>query len=193
MDRIKMGNLLAELRKEKNLSQTDLAETMGVTFQAVSKWERGEAIPDITILEKLSSFYNVMIEDIINGEIALEAKESKYCKSKEVTKWEDGFLNQKRNFGFWFSLAYLLLYILLGFCPFGRIYEHKYYYEYIFSSGFDLSHFFLLIQLLTTFSIVVFTLLFYVCTSKKSFLALYKTRFIFIIINLATLIINSHI
>ncbi|MDE6047894.1 MAG: helix-turn-helix domain-containing protein, partial [Anaeroplasmataceae bacterium] len=68
MDRLKMGNFLTELRKEKDLSQTALAEIIGVTFQAVSKWERGEAIPDISILEKLASFYSVSIDEIIKGE-----------------------------------------------------------------------------------------------------------------------------
>ncbi|MDE6584114.1 MAG: helix-turn-helix domain-containing protein, partial [Anaeroplasmataceae bacterium] len=72
MDRIKMGNFLTELRKEKDLSQTDLAEIIGVTFQAVSKWERGEAIPDITILEKLATFYSVSIDDIIRGEASIK-------------------------------------------------------------------------------------------------------------------------
>lgn len=68
MNREKMANYLIELRKGKDLSQASLAELMGVTFQAVSKWERSEAIPDITILEQLSKFYGVTIDEIINGE-----------------------------------------------------------------------------------------------------------------------------
>ena len=67
MNREKMANYLIELRKGKDLSQASLAELMGVTFQAVSKWERSEAIPDITILEQLSKLYGVTIDEIING------------------------------------------------------------------------------------------------------------------------------
>lgn len=200
MDRMKMGNFLSELRKEKNLSQSDLAEIIGVTFQAVSKWERGEAIPDITILEKLSSFYCVTIEDIINGEISARTKEVKTYEIKEVPKSKMGFLNQKRVFGFWFALAYLILFIILGFCPFAtadlynssgiKVYMTTNYYNYIFNSSFGICNLFLLIQFLTTLCTIAFTMLFYACTSKKAFLALFRIRFVFIIINLLTLITN---
>lgn len=206
MDRMKMGNFLTELRKEKDLSQTDLAEIIGVTFQAVSKWERGEAIPDISILEKLASFYNVSIDEIIKGEAVgrpnpsvqpMIHNTSTISNNSENAK---GFLNQKRVFGFWFSLAYLIVYILFGFCPFAKaliytsthttVYVVSNYYKFIFSSDFQMWNFFLLIQLLTTLAIIAFTMLFYVCTTKKALRAMFNTRFVLIIINLATLIMN---
>lgn len=204
MDKIKMGNFLAELRKEKDLSQADLAEIIGVTFQAVSKWERGEAIPDITILENLASFYSIAIDDIIKGEVTVK----KPCSIQQEavsrdTETSNGFLNQKRVFGFWFALAYLILFILVGFCPFARaqiyssyttsVYVVTNYYKWIFSSNFDIWNFFLLIQFITTLGIIAFTMLFYACTNKKSFRSLYVTRFVFIILNLASLIMNISI
>ncbi|MCM1131806.1 MAG: helix-turn-helix domain-containing protein [Roseburia sp.] len=204
MNRIKMGEFLTELRKEKDLSQTDLAEIIGVTFQAVSKWERGEAIPDISILEKLSSFYSVSIDEIIKGETILHqnklvATEESFLKNKEEQN-ENWFLNQKRAFGFWFSLAYLILFVLFGFCPFARALIFRYdnvstyiivsYYTYIFSSSFDVWNFFLLFQFLTTIAIVALTMLFYVCRTQKTFKALFITRFILLIINLLTVIVN---
>ena len=201
MDKIKMGNFLTELRKEKDLSQVDLAEIIGVTFQAVSKWERGEAIPDITILEKLASFYSVTIDDIIKGEKS--SNQPPILKIETIAKevdGENGFLNQKRVFGFWFALAYLILFILVGFCPFAMtwvyssstssVYIVTNYYKWIFSSNFDFWNFFLLIQFITTLGIIAFTMLFYACTNKKTFRALYVTRFVFIILNLTTLIMN---
>lgn len=198
MDRMKMGNFLSELRKEKDLSQADLAEIIGVTFQAVSKWERGEAIPDISILEKLASFYEVSIDEIIKGERLLKKEKIKVVQEEPVQK-ENGFLKQKRIFGFWYSIAYFVLFILIGFCPFARAelyssYTTTYftvnYYQLVFSSNFNIGNFFLLIQFLTTLGIISLTLLFYVCTTKKSFRAMYITRFVFIIINLLTLIMN---
>lgn len=68
MNRVKMADFLVELRKEKGLLQQEVAEIFMVTTQAVSKWERGESIPDISILERISEFYGVTIEEILNGE-----------------------------------------------------------------------------------------------------------------------------
>ncbi len=59
---------LLNLRKQENLMQKDIANLCNVSVQAVSKWERGESIPDIQILEKLSILYKVSINEIINGE-----------------------------------------------------------------------------------------------------------------------------
>lgn len=68
MDKVKMGNFLAKLRSEKNLRQQDEADIFQVSPQAISKWESGDSVPDIATLEKLSNFFNVGIDEIINGE-----------------------------------------------------------------------------------------------------------------------------
>lgn len=51
MDKAKTGALIAEVRKMKNLTQKDLAETLHVSDRAVSKWERGAGFPDVSLLE----------------------------------------------------------------------------------------------------------------------------------------------
>ncbi len=51
----KVGLQISELRKNKGLTQNDLGERLGVSFQAVSKWERGETLPDTTILPELKN------------------------------------------------------------------------------------------------------------------------------------------
>ena len=63
-----MGQFLTQLRNAKNLRQQDEAEIFEVSPQAISKWESGDSVPDIATLEKLSHFYNVGIDEIINGE-----------------------------------------------------------------------------------------------------------------------------
>jgi Predicted transcriptional regulators len=68
MDKQKMGNFLNELRKEKNMTQSDLSNVLNLSPQAISRWESGDSIPDIDTLEKLAKFYGVSIEEIINGE-----------------------------------------------------------------------------------------------------------------------------
>ena len=67
MNKEKMASYLVNLRKEKGLLQQDVAEIFMVTPQAVSKWEKGESIPDIETLEKISKFYNVGMEELLNG------------------------------------------------------------------------------------------------------------------------------
>lgn len=63
-----VGAFLLELRKKNSLTQKDVAMLCNVTTQAVSKWERGDSIPDIEQLEKLSILYKLSINEIINGE-----------------------------------------------------------------------------------------------------------------------------
>lgn len=68
MNQEKIGNLIKEIRKEYNLTQKQLADKLGVTFQAVSKWENGKNIPDIAIIKKISEIFNVDINSLLNGE-----------------------------------------------------------------------------------------------------------------------------
>ena len=63
---IEFANRLAELRKEKGYSQEDLAGKLGVSRQAISKWERGEATPDSDNLIALSSLYGVSLDELVH-------------------------------------------------------------------------------------------------------------------------------
>lgn len=68
MDIVKIGKVLQELRKEKGLTQEQLAEQMGVTRRTVSRWETGSNMPDLDILMELSDFYAVDLREILCGE-----------------------------------------------------------------------------------------------------------------------------
>lgn len=68
MEKEKTGQLIAELRKEKGLTQKQLADALNVTDKAVSKWERGLSFPDISMLEPLSDLLGVTIMEILAGE-----------------------------------------------------------------------------------------------------------------------------
>ncbi len=59
---------LKKLRKQREITQEDLAGFLGVSFQAVSKWERGESYPDITLLPALANFFGVTLDDIMGME-----------------------------------------------------------------------------------------------------------------------------
>ena len=68
MEKEKTGQLISELRKEKGLTQKQLADALNVTDKAVSKWERGLSFPDISMLEPLSDLLGVTIMEILAGE-----------------------------------------------------------------------------------------------------------------------------
>lgn len=68
MNQEKSGKFIAKLRKEKNMTQEQLAEKMGVSINAVSKWERGLSFPDVSLYKKLCKELDINIEELINGE-----------------------------------------------------------------------------------------------------------------------------
>ena len=74
-DMRKIGKRIAELRKSKNITQMALADMMGISFQAVSNWERGESMPDISKLGELSDIFGVSIDDILCNKRAAEIVE----------------------------------------------------------------------------------------------------------------------
>ena len=81
MEQEKIGKFIKKLRKENNLTQKDLADKYGVTYQAVSKWETGKNIPDISLLKEISRDFNVNIEDLLEGK---ETKKRKTNINKKI-------------------------------------------------------------------------------------------------------------
>ena len=68
MDMQKIGSFLAELRKEKNLTQDELGAQIGVTNKTISRWETGNYLPPVEMLQTLGDTYGVSINEILNGE-----------------------------------------------------------------------------------------------------------------------------
>ena len=70
MDNRKVGELIYHLRKEKQLTQKQLADQMNISDRTISKWERGYGCPDVSLLPSLSTLLGVNIENILNGELS---------------------------------------------------------------------------------------------------------------------------
>ncbi len=68
MDVQKIGAFLAELRKERNLTQDELGMQIGVTNKTISRWENGNYLPPVEMLQILSNKFDVSINEILNGE-----------------------------------------------------------------------------------------------------------------------------
>jgi transcriptional regulator with XRE-family HTH domain len=81
MDQIKIGSFLKGLRKEKNITQEQFAEIIGVSGRTVSRWETGSNMPDLDILIQIADYYEVEIREIFDG----ERKSEKMNKELEET------------------------------------------------------------------------------------------------------------
>ena len=68
MDLQKIGSFLKELRKEKELTQEQLAETLNVSRRTVSRWETGSNMPDLDLLMEMADLYQVDLRELLNGE-----------------------------------------------------------------------------------------------------------------------------
>ena len=68
MDNAKCGKFISELRKARGLTQGQLAEKIGVTDKAVSKWETGRGFPDVSVLAPLAEALGTTITELVNGE-----------------------------------------------------------------------------------------------------------------------------
>ena len=92
MDAMYTGNRIFELRKERGLSQKELAEKMNVTDKAVSKWERGLNFPDLFVLEKLANEFDISLvellglEDLSNEDAAKNLTQIAQEEQKRIIK-----------------------------------------------------------------------------------------------------------
>lgn len=69
MNQIKIGRFIAERRKEQKLTQMQLAEKLGITDRAVSKWETGKSLPDASVMLELCGLLKITVNDLLSGEV----------------------------------------------------------------------------------------------------------------------------
>ena len=103
MDTLKIGKFIASKRKEKNMTQEDLANILGVTNKTVSRWENGNYMPDLSLLKPLSEALGVSLNELLSGE---EIKEDyKDFADKNIENITDYFSVIRRKL---FKNIYLL-------------------------------------------------------------------------------------
>ena len=93
MDQIKIGKFIAECRKNKNLTQADLANKLNITDRAVSKWENGKSLPDFSIMFDLCKNLDITINDLLNGEIIDKKEESTLLKQQVLEMFKENGLD----------------------------------------------------------------------------------------------------
>lgn len=72
MDAMTLGKRIADLRKNQNMTQEELSEKLGVSPQAVSKWETGSSCPDITLLPAIAALFGVTIDSLLTDSLLQE-------------------------------------------------------------------------------------------------------------------------
>ena len=106
MDQIKIGRFIAECRKKVNLTQMQLAEKLGVTDKAISKWERGKAMPDTSIMLELCDVLGITVNELISGErIDMENKN----KQNEQLLLDMAKELEKKNKTIWSSMWAIMI------------------------------------------------------------------------------------
>ena len=75
MDQIKIGKFIFKLRKEKNLTQKQLADKLEITDRAISKWENGKSMPDLSLLKPICDILDVSINELLSGERINDSKQ----------------------------------------------------------------------------------------------------------------------
>ena len=99
MDQVKIGKFIASCRKEQGMTQAALAEKLGITDRAVSKWETGKSLPDSGIMLELCELLNINVNELLSGEkIMLEAYDKKaeenlVAMSREIEEKNRQLLN----------------------------------------------------------------------------------------------------
>ena len=117
MNREKTGALIAAARKEKNMTQKDLAKALHVSDRAVSKWERGAGFPDVGLLEPLADALDLQVLDLLRGEEQEEAEPEVTVRRALVLLARQAREKTRRRWGQ--ILGSLLALVLVGFVFFG--------------------------------------------------------------------------
>ena len=84
MDQVKIGRFIAECRKKANLTQIQLAEKLGITDRAISKWETGKSMPDSSIMLELCGTLGITVNDLLSGEVITMENYNKELENKLI-------------------------------------------------------------------------------------------------------------
>ena len=111
---LRIGENLKRLRREKDLTQEELAAHLGISFQAISKWERGESYPDITILPALSNYFKISIDELVGMEEIRRTEEyekinEKWLENRNANKHKENVKLMKDSLKFFPNDALFLV------------------------------------------------------------------------------------
>lgn len=121
MEQAKIGKFIAECRKNKNMTQAELAERLNITDRAISKWETGKGMPDSSIMLELCNELDITVNELLSGEVIkmenynLKAEENLLEMKKQKEKTDREMLRLEGVIGYISSITFLILIFLASF------------------------------------------------------------------------------
>lgn len=97
MDQIKIGKFIAEMRKEQDLTQIDLAEQLGISNKTISKWECGNGMPDYSVMENLCEILKINVNELLSGERLPSKDYNKKAEENMMSLMQESSENYKRE------------------------------------------------------------------------------------------------
>lgn len=112
----KTGSLIAAIRKEQNRTQQDLANELGVSSAAISKWERGMGFPDVSLIEPLATSLGITIAELFKGERIENSADNEYeTILADVVKVSANEILKKKKIANWIiAITVAVLYLLIS-------------------------------------------------------------------------------
>ena len=116
MNAQKTGSLIAAIRKEQNRTQQDLANELGVSSAAISKWERGIGFPDVSLIEPLATSLGITIAELFKGEKIENGDANEYENLlSDVVKVSKNEISKKKKISNWIiAITVAVLYLLIS-------------------------------------------------------------------------------
>lgn len=116
MNAQKTGSLIAAIRKEQNRTQQDLANELGVSSAAISKWERGIGFPDVSLIEPLATSLGISIAELFKGERIENGDVNEYENLlSDVVKVSKKEISKKKKISNWIiAITVAVLYLLIS-------------------------------------------------------------------------------
>ncbi len=121
MDQIRVGKFIAECRKNKNMTQAELAEKLNITDRAISKWETGNGMPDSSIMLELCNELDISVNELLSGEVIRmenynqKAEENLLEMKKQKEESDRELLRLEMVIGFISTITFLILVFLACF------------------------------------------------------------------------------
>ena len=113
MNQEKIGRFISNLRKEKKLTQQELAKKLGVTDRAISKWENGRGLPDYSLLQDLCDTLSISINELFSGEKI--SKEDYKTKAEEnMSKLINDNYSEKKKINWIIAISVAVVYLSIS-------------------------------------------------------------------------------
>lgn len=127
MDQVKIGKFIAQCRKDKNMTQAELAERLNITDRAISKWETGKGMPDSSIMLELCAELGISVNELLSGEVIkmenynVKAEENLLELKRQKEDSDRSMLRLEVIIGYISSISFLILVFVASFIEMNSI------------------------------------------------------------------------